>query len=42
LKDISEKVPGVRMLDVLETNSVLNGWWMLNQNITGKVIEQKQ
>ncbi|MEJ7683358.1 MAG: hypothetical protein WKG06_36965 [Segetibacter sp.] len=28
--------PGVHMLDVLETNSVLNGWWTLTQNITGK------
>ena len=42
LKDILEKAPGVHMLVVLETNTGLNGWWNLTQNITGKVIEQKQ
>ncbi len=29
-------VLGVHILGCLETNSVLNGWWILTQNITDK------
>src|SRR3954462_8880278 len=29
-------VPGVHILGCLETNSVLNGWWILTQNITDR------
>ncbi len=36
LKVKSATVPGAHILDVLETNMVLNGWWTLPQNITGK------
>jgi uncharacterized glyoxalase superfamily protein PhnB len=36
LKCLLATVPGVHILACLETNSVLNGWWILTQNITEK------
>jgi len=36
LKDLSETALGVHILDVLETNTVLSGWWTLTQNPTDK------
>ena len=36
LKCLLATVPGAHILECLETNSVLNGWWTLIQNITEK------
>src|SRR5947209_6744708 len=42
LKCLLVTVPGVPILECLETNSVLNGWWILTQNITEKLTDKKQ
>ncbi len=42
LKCLLVTVPGVHILECLETNMVLNGWWNLTQIITGKFNRRKK
>ena len=36
LKRQLASIPGVHILECLEINSVLNGWWILTHNVTDK------